>query len=126
MSDNPYFKRLAAQAAGAHGGKSEARVAKALGARLQPGSGAMTGAKSDSRIKAKVSYRIESKSTIKDTLPLDVGWLTKITHEALSDGSIPALSLSFVKADGTPRMPRNAEWVAIPLWAFQELIEKNE
>lgn len=124
MTGNPYMKRAAAVGSIAHGGKSEARVSKVLGARLQPASGAMRGAKSDMLARTQgYKFRVESKSTVKDTMGLDLGWLTKIGHEASQDGSVPALTLSFVTSEGKARTARNAEWVCVPMWFFQEALE---
>ena len=107
---------------GLRGRVSETRVAKAIGARLQPASGALAGAKSDSKLSQNGrKFRVESKSTINLTMPLDLSWLTKITSESLSDSSIPTVTISFVTSDGKPRSARNSEWVLMPMWAFQEL-----
>ena len=84
-----------------------------------PASGAMRGAKSDMTLGR---FRMENKSTTAKALQLDAGWLVKIGHEAAAAGQVPAISLSFVDATGKPRLERNAEWVAMPLWVFQELI----
>ena len=97
------------------------RVAKDLGARLQPASGAVEGYKSDSRIKGARSYRIESKSTVNVTMALELQWLSKISQEALASGSTPVVTVSFVDAAGRPRSKFNADWVLIPKWAFEEL-----
>lgn len=113
--------------AGDHGSRSEKRVARKLGARLQPASGALPGAKSDARLKgAAFTFRIENKSTVNLTLPLDLGWLTKISQESMADQSIPTLIFSFVTAEGHARSDINSEWVAIPLWAFEELKDAAE
>jgi hypothetical protein len=112
---------------GDHGTTSERRLSKKMGSRLQPASGALAGAKSDARMKGvHYNFRIESKSTVNVTMPLDLGWLTKITNEAQTDHSIPMLTVSFVNALGQPRSARNAEWVMVPLWAFDELKEAAE
>jgi hypothetical protein len=113
---------------GDHGTKSERRLSKSMGSRLQPASGALPGAKSDAKLGhgKKFRFRIENKSTVNLTMPLDLAWLTKITGESLTDQSIPTLIASFVNAEGHPRSARNAEWVMIPLWAFEELREAAE
>ena len=119
-----YIDRLQA---GDHGNTSERRVAKKMGSRLQPASGALVHAKSDARLKGvKMDFRIESKATVNMTLPLQMEWLTKITSESMADSSVPAVSISFVDATGRPRSARNADWVLIPLWAFNELREAAE
>lgn len=108
-----------------HGRKSEKRVALSLAARLTPNSGATRWAKSDmSKKSGSLKFQIESKSTKNDTLPVDLGWLVKVTEESQATASIPALTMSFVDVEGKAR-PRG-DWVAIPLWAFQEILEKLE
>jgi hypothetical protein len=125
MSDNPYMKRAAARAPGSHGNVSEKRLAKSLGAKLQPASGALKSCKSDMKLKAGgYKFRSEAKSTVKDTLPVDLGWLTKIASEASSSGDIPMLTLSFVTPEGKPRTDRNSEWVCIPKVFFQEMLDE--
>ena len=66
---NPYLDRLAAAATNAHGKKSEKRVAKKMGARLHPNSGAMAGAKSDASLP---DFRLEMKSTMTQAMLLEM------------------------------------------------------
>jgi hypothetical protein len=100
-------------------------MAKKMGAKLQPASGAMSSAKSDAKAIVGVhKFRIENKSTVKDTMSVELGWLAKISHEASQDASIPVLTISFVTPEGKPRMPRNADWVCMPLVNFQELMDE--
>lgn len=125
MSKNPFMDRAAQRGSMDHGRKSEKRIASSLAARLTPASGAMRGAKSD--MKKKVGgrkFQIESKATKTATLPVDLGWLVKITEEAQSTGSIPVLTMSFVSEEGKSR-PKG-DWVAVPLWFFHELTEEKE
>ena len=117
---NPYLDRLAAAGTNAHGKKSEKKVAKKMGARLHPNSGAMVGAKSDASIR---DFRLEMKSTVTQAMLLEMAWLVKIAHEALDHGKTPAVVLSFVDPQGKARMRQYAEWVVLPLSAFQELTE---
>jgi hypothetical protein len=105
-----------------HGKKSEKRVAKAMGAKLHPNSGAMAGAKSDASLK---SFRLEMKSTQTDVMPLDLAWLVKIATEALPHGQSPAVVMSFVDGRGVPRMRQYAEWVVMPLTKFKELTHED-
>jgi hypothetical protein len=114
---NPYLDRLAKAGTNAHGKTSEKRVAKSMGAKLHPASGAMRGAKSDASLP---KFRLEMKSTTTDTMTLEIGWLVKIAHEAVDHGHSPAVVLSFVGTDGKPRMRQYAEWIALPLAVFQE------
>lgn len=116
-----YIDRLQAHD---HGTTSERRLSKKMGSKLQPASGALTAFKSDAVLKEfGWSFRIESKATINLSMPIDLGWLTKITNESLSSSAIPTLTISFVDSLGKPRSARNAEWVLMPLWAFEELKE---
>lgn len=118
---NPFMDRASQRGSMDHGRKSEKRVATSLAARLTPASGAMRGAKSDMNKKAGGrKFQIESKATKTATLGVDHGWLVKVTEEAQASGSIPALTMSFVGEDGKSK-PKG-DWVAVPLWAFQELI----
>lgn len=122
--NNRFLNRMAKQGTTGHGNVSEKRVAVKLGARLQPASGAMASAKSDAKMVANEQrYRIECKSTTADTMRLDLGWLTKITSESMTDGSTPVVTVSFVDPSGKPRTQMNAEWVLIPMYAFKELTD---
>jgi len=62
---------------------------------------------------------MESKSTTGASLGVKFDWLSKISDEARSEGKSPALSMSFVRPDGTPHM--DGQWVAIPLHVWQRL-----
>ena len=117
---NPFLDR-AKQHSTEPGRKSEKRVAKKLGARLHPASGAMKGYKSDATL-TEADFRLEMKSTTRTTLPLEMGWLAKITVEALEHSQKPGLVFSFVDAEGKPVMKLHSEWIAIPLEIFKELI----
>jgi len=103
-----------------HGRKSEKRVIKDIGARAHPNSGAMRGAKSDASMKA-ANFRLEMKSTTNQMMALEIGWLAKISREALVHGQRPAIVVSFVTPDGKPRQSYHAEWVVLPLDVFKEL-----
>lgn len=118
---NPYLDRLAKRTSTSHGKESEKRVAKSLGARLQPNSGAMAGAKSDAQL-TEDNFRLEMKCTTDGSIRVELGWLIKITHEALQAGQRPALVISFVKSDGKPRTDVNSDWVMMPKAVFEELL----
>ena len=109
MKDNPYMKRCAKNGTTGHGAKSEARIAKYMRARLSPASGAMVGAKGDARTE---DFLIECKSTVAETMKLDLGWLVKIATEARAKGLDPALTISFVTPEGKPRGDRELVPVA--------------
>ena len=116
------MNRVSAQTTGTSGRASEKRVAKNLGGRLTPGSGAMRGAKSDIRLKKeKYKFQIECKSTKALTLPVELGWLVKISEEAAATGSVPVLILSFTTPEGKAR-PKG-DWVCIPAWLWQEMTD---
>lgn len=119
MSSNPFLKRIEQRQNSGHGKKYEERMAKKTGAKLHPNSGAMRGAKSDASLG---DFRLESKSSKKSTLPLELAWLVKITREAETCNQVPAVVVGFVDADGNPVSKKNAEWVMIPMWKFQELV----
>lgn len=122
---NPFLDRQAKAAKNSHGKASEKRIAKTVGGRLTPASGAMRGAKADSRNFGPLGKEIiESKSTVNLTLPLDLGWLVKVAHEARGAGARPLLTLSFVTPEGKARP--SGDWVAMPMADYQELIERLE
>lgn len=106
---------------GDHGGRSESRVVRGMGGRTTPASGALTGCKSDGTVDAPAqALRIESKATVNDSIGLKKAWLDKITHEALETNRQPALVVSFVQPDGTPRP--HGDWAVVPLWLLKELL----
>lgn len=113
MAENPLFGRT-----GRHGTKSERRVAKAIGARLTPGSGAFAGHKGDFR-RGKVLG--EAKSTVHSSATVKLEWLAKITKEAAEKGCDPALFLSFVNSSGSPKP--GGDWVMVPKYVWDELME---
>jgi len=118
---NPYLNRRAKHTIGKAGRKSENRLAKVLGARQRPASGALLGAKGDISFD---NILMEAKSTTCSSISIKLAWLLKITHEARSEGKIPALSLSFTRPDGNPYP--DGEWVALPLHKYLELLSLSE
>lgn len=114
MAENPLFGRT-----GRHGTHSERRVAKAVGGRLTPGSGAFTGHKGDFR---KGRTLAECKSTVQMSATLKLDWLNKITQEAVQKGCDPALFLSFVTSNGKPKP--GGDWVLVPKYVWDELTEE--
>lgn len=103
-----------------HGKLYEGFAAKKMGARMQPASGAMVGAKGDLTVR---EYLIESKSTTNASLAIQLAWLVKITEESQAKGMTPALLMSFVLPTGRPKPNACSEWVAVPLPIWQELTE---
>lgn len=106
-----------------HGKLFEARVAPKLGARLRPNSGAMVGAKGDMTVR---DWLVEAKTTTSKTLPLELGWMVKITEEALASGKTPAIMVSFVLPSGRPVPNCESTWVCMPLQVFEEKIKNGD
>lgn len=125
MTTNPYLKRAAQRGTSGHGRISERKQAKALGAKLTPASGAIRGFKGDMKRQAgDTKFLIEAKSTIHATMSVELGWLVKISEEALAKRSVPALSMTFVTPEGNAKPM--GDWVAVPATYFAELLEKLE
>jgi Holliday junction resolvase len=120
MPNNPFMKRIEGANIGDSGRASEKRLSKAMGGRLQPASGALASAKGDFKLARNTKFLAEAKSTTGDTLKVDLGWLTKITAEALSQGAKPLLTVSFVDSAGKLRGIKE-DWVMLPRSAFDEL-----
>ena len=106
---------------GKAGRKSEKRVAKELGARERPASGAMAGAKGDMEVRRAL---LEAKSTTGNSISVSLDWLAKITREARSDGKTPALT----SPTSTTTVGRALTGIGclIPLYAFKELFCAEE
>lgn len=117
MDENPFLKRRTQHKIGKPGRKSESRVAKELGAKLRPASGAMAGAKGDMAIGAIL---LEAKSTIHASMTIKHDWLAKIAREARSEGKTPALAVSFINEGGKDAM--DGEWVMIPAYKFRDML----
>ncbi|MBY0560036.1 hypothetical protein [Hyphomicrobium sp.] len=115
MASIPYLSRRNQHRIGAAGRKSEKKLAKRLGGRARPASGAMVGAKGDIDLK---TILLEAKSTTNSQIALKLGWLMKIAHEARCEGKDPALSVSFVHDDGEP--VRDGQWVLVPMSLWEE------
>jgi hypothetical protein len=114
---NKYLDRRSQHTIGKGGRASETRLAKKLGGRVRPASGAMEGAKGDIDLG---SVLMEAKSTEGASMGLKHEWLAKIAKEARSEGKTPALALSFINPDGRP-VP-SGEWVCIPLADWRLLV----
>ena len=117
MTELPYILRRQQHRIGKSGRKSEASLAKALGGRARPASGAMPGAKGDIDLGA---FLLEAKSTTQESMILKMAWLLKIAREAKSEGKTPALSVSFVDQAGQPFF--DSEWVLVPMYKFKEML----
>ena len=101
---------------GGIGRLSETRLAKQLGGRLTPASGALF-SKGDIDLGPVL---LEAKSTIKDSLSVKFDWLSKIAQEARNVGKTPALAISFVAVSG--KAWPDGEWVCLPRQAFEEIL----
>lgn len=99
---------------------AEKHTAQRLNGRLTPASGAMAGSKGDITVGA--SLLMENKSTVTQTLRLELDWLAKIYREAAAVGKHPALAVNFTTENGEP--VRFGNWVMIPETLFKELLEK--
>lgn len=106
---------------GTVGKASEKKVAKSLGARLRPASGAMASAKGDMTVD---SFLLEAKSTVSESLGIKYEWLGKISNEAMAINKKPALAVTFTWPDG--RAVPYGEWVMIPLNVFNEMLGGKE
>ena len=102
------------------GRAAEKTLAKKLGMKLTPASGAASskGDMSDER------FLVEVKSTIKDTYSLSIQTLMKIHGEALMSGKLPAFVLLFTDPHGAP--VREGEWIAVPRWAWEQMEVKED
>lgn len=93
-------------------------MAKRVGGTLQPGSGAMDGAKGDLKVGA---FLVENKSTKGASFSLKQDWALKIYQEALEQNKIPALAFQFVRGNG--QSEKRDRWVCIPEHIWKELVE---
>jgi len=121
VTELPYVLRRNQRRIGKAGRKSEQRVAKEIGARVRPASGAMPGAKGDMEVRRAL---VEAKSTTGNSISVNLDWLAKIAREAMAEGKTPALTVSYVDDDGRPR--QDGDWVMIPLYMFRELFEEAD
>lgn len=112
---NSYLERAARSKIGSSGRKSEKRLAKEMGGRLRPASGAMAGVKGDI---ARGDVLLEAKSTTRDSLGVKYEWLAKISREAVAENKTPALAVSFVDTSG--KAFPHGDWVMVPRRVFEE------
>jgi len=111
--------------------KQEKKVAKAVGGRRQPGSGAFGAHKGDvKRDDNEFPLLVECKRSMgKRSIRLELHHLTKITTEALETGKHPALAIQFdaevVREVAAARGEEAAseDWIAVPLMTFQAMLE---
>ncbi len=122
MTDSPFLRRLNKRDSGHHGRVAEKKLAQRVGGRLQPGSGALAGAKGDVKVEAKLLLLLENKSTSGATFSMKQEWLHKVYQEALETSRAPALSFQFTNEAGASE--KRDRWVCIPESVFQELISE--
>ena len=108
------------------GQQTERDILKKIGARRQPGSGAISGFPNDG---VKGRYLIEVKSTQCESLSLKRKWLEDLEENAITRGKTPALIVIFnwpthIQGSHIKLIPcpsRSSEWVAIPRRDFDRL-----
>lgn len=120
MSENPFLKRLNKSGKTAHGLKAERKLSKRIAGQLQPGSGALDGAKGDIQ---KDQFLIEVKSTIHESLSVKRDWLLKVGQEALEKNKLPALAVQFVTENGEPK--KNGDWIMIRVRDWEHLLDED-
>lgn len=92
-----------------------------MGGTLQPGSGALDGAKADVKKDTQAySILMESKATKGASITLQKDWLAKVYQEALEANRVPALAFAFTSDSGASA--KKDRWVAVPEHIFQQLI----
>ena len=101
------------------GRDSEKRTAGRLRASLKPASGAMEGAKGDM---STPEYTIEAKATQNLSMSVPLDWWLGVNQYAREQNREPALTLTFVTANGRPR--KNGRLVIISEEHFRELTDK--
>lgn len=96
--------------------KQEQRIAKQIGGKPTPGSGAFDGHKGDV---THDRFLIEAKRTDKQSLSVKKAWLDKIVAEAYQAGKNPALSIQIGERTGCFD---TEDWIMMPLSVFNKLI----
>lgn len=125
MTDSPFMRRGNPKDKGAPGRRAETLIAKRVGGKVQPGSGALAGAKGDVKVESSQhQFLMENKSSTGKSFSLQQDWLLKIYREALAQNRVPALSFQFVDSQGkSGRMDR---WVCLPEHIALALIHGEE
>jgi hypothetical protein len=97
--------------------KQEKKLAKDLGAKRQPQSGAKDTAPADM---IKGNYVIESKATNKNSMVLHKEWLDQLKQSPINFGKVATLVIDFTKT--------NDRYVILDIVDFQKIIkgESNE
>lgn len=124
MTDSPFMRRLNKRDNGHHGRVAEKQLAKRMGGRLQPGSGALAGAKGDVKVEAKLDLLMENKSTSGATFTMRQDHLHKVYQEALETSRAPALSFQFTNEAGNSE--KRDRWVCLPENVFKQLMAMDD
>ena len=120
MTSSPFLRRMEKRDTGHHGRKAEKSLATRLGGQLQPGSGALAGAKGDVKLKASMNFLMENRATIGASFSIRQDWLHKVYQEALEQTRVPALSFQFTNDAG--KSDKRDRWVCVPESVFAELV----
>ena len=97
----------------------EQKLAKIVGGRVQPGSGAVPGYKGDVRLRGR--FRIEAKFTTKKSYTLKLQDLLKIQSECNSSER-PVFVVEFKEEESLRSV---CSWVIIPQRDWEKLIAKT-
>lgn len=110
--------------------RHEKDVAKGLGGRRRPASGAKPWAKGDvAGVNiGDIDFLVECKMTEGASLTVQAAWLNKITTEA-GEGRSPALAMRFTKRAledvATPHQKvAECDWIAIPMSVYERMKDK--
>lgn len=101
--------------------RQEDRVAKGLGGRRQPASGALPIPSLKGDIQED-SFLIEAKRTNAKSLSVKAEWLMKIEAEAEAVGKLPALSIEI----GGMLPITERDWCMVPMSVFKALLDKGK
>lgn len=100
-------------------GRQEKRLAKLLGGRKQPMSGALPGMKGD--VKTSL-MTVEAKQTAKKSIRITLEMLKKIEDESIGSASVPAIAIELL---GRPAGYQQ-DWIMLPAHNLAELINAAE
>lgn len=98
--------------------KQEAEVAKRVGGRTTPASGALD-VKGDVRVKSVA--RIECKTTCAKSFSVTREMVEKIESAAITSGELPALVVEFISKTGRPE----SSVALVPVWVLDLLSSAN-
>ena len=96
--------------------KHETEAASLVGGRRHRGSGAITGHRSDG---SSERYQIEAKQTQHQSLSVSLGWLTKLSMEAVGKSKIPLLHVRFLNAP----VDVDNDWIMVSQREFKTLFD---